>query len=64
MTLDEARGHIGDGVVYTPSHGDREDGVITSVSDSMVFVLYAGDRYSKATNPADLELLAGKGAGR
>lgn len=58
MTLNEARNHIGDGVVYAPSHGRREDGVITGVSDRYAFVRYAGDGHSKATDPADLTLLA------
>jgi hypothetical protein len=58
MTLDEARKHVGAGVVYAPSSGKREDGVITSVNASYVFVRYAGDNGSKATNPADLTLLS------
>lgn len=58
MTLEDAREHIGDGVVYTPAHGAREDGVITGVSSVYVFVHYAGDRGSKATYPEDLTLLA------
>ena len=32
MTLDEARSHIGDGVVYTTGFSPPEDGVITGVS--------------------------------
>ena len=31
MTLDEARDHIGAGVVYDPGHGAREDGEIVRV---------------------------------
>ena len=58
MTIDEARGHIGEGVVYVPGHGEREDGQITSVSDRFVFVRYTGSMHSKATDPADLEPLA------
>lgn len=34
-----------------------EDGVITSVNDTYVFVQYVGDRHSKATRPEDLEFL-------
>ena len=60
MTLDEARSHIGDGVVYTPAHGGREDGVITGVSSRVVFVRYAGDPAAKGTNPADLTLLGSR----
>ena len=59
MTLDEARAHIGDGVVYTPDDGKREDGTIEAVSSVYVFVHYAGDRGCKATYPEDLTLLAG-----
>lgn len=58
MTLDEARNHIGDGVVYSTGFSPPEDGVITGVSASMVFVQYAGDLHAKGTDPADLTLLA------
>ena len=53
MTLEQARARVGAGVVYRP-HPDAiaEDGVITSVNDRYVFVLYAGDRTPKAT-PAE-----------
>jgi hypothetical protein len=67
MTLDQAREHIGHGVVYHPMRPgvgggllrDAEDGVITSVGEQYVFVRYAGDQNSKATDPAALTLLAG-----
>ena len=60
MTLDEAREHIGDGVVYRTAHPalPAEDGTITSANDSYVFVRYGSQRTSAATNPADLKLLA------
>jgi hypothetical protein len=60
MTLDEARQHIGDGVVYRSGDGAAEDGVITSVSDRYVFVRYACPCHggSKATSSAALTLLA------
>lgn len=58
MTLDEAREHIGAGVVYHPGHGAPEDGEIVRVSDLYVFVLFVGDRTSKATPPGALTLLA------
>lgn len=58
MTLEEARKHIGSGVVYDPGHGAREDGVITSVGTEYVFVRYAGDDHSKSTHPSQLSLLA------
>jgi hypothetical protein len=57
VTLDEALGHVDHGVVYAPAHGKREDGVITSVGTRYVYVRYAGDAHSKATEPGDLELL-------
>ena len=52
MTLEEAREHVGSGVVYR-----GEDGTITSVNDSFVFVRYGSDQHSKATSPGDLQLL-------
>jgi hypothetical protein len=59
MTLDEARAHIGAGVVYNPGHGrPEEDGEIVRVSDLYVFVLFVGDRTPKATPPGALALLA------
>lgn len=57
MTIDEARSHIGDGVVYLPT---GKDGVITSVNDNWVFVRYATVGTSQATDPTLLTLLAGK----
>jgi hypothetical protein len=58
MTLDEAREHVGEGVVYRTAYGNTEDGVITSVGDRWVFVRYTGDQRSKATDPGMLHLLA------
>lgn len=49
---------VGAGVVYTSPAGG-EDGVITSVNDTYVFVRYRGDFGSKATRPEDLRPLAG-----
>ena len=43
MTLDEARSHIGDGVVYRAGSDRAEEGVITGVG-ALVFVRYAGDQ--------------------
>lgn len=60
MTLDEARDHIGSGVLYRPAWGPTEDGVITGVSERMVFVRYASQHpgaAGQATYPGDLELL-------
>lgn len=60
MTLEEARNHIGDSVIYTPFEGcdasELEFGTITSVNDSYVFVRYGNDTISKATRPSDLRL--------
>lgn len=63
MTLEEAREHIGEGVVYIAPHGTREDGVITGVSSQVVFVRYAGDHAPKGTYAADLTLLAAEATG-
>ncbi len=49
MTLDEARGHLGNIVVYHTPGGAVEQGVITSVNAHFVFVRYGTDTHSKAT---------------
>lgn len=59
MTLDEARDHIGDGVTYATRFSPPEDGVIKSVSASLVFVHYKGDLHAKGTRPEDLTLMGG-----
>lgn len=58
MTIEECRANIGAAVVYAPSSGRREDGVITDVTRMYVFVRYDGDRHSKATAPGQLTLLS------
>jgi len=59
MTLEEAREHIGAGVIYQPHPEVRpEDGEIVSVNEHYVFVRYTGDRGAKATDPRNLQLLA------
>lgn len=58
MTLEEAREHIEEGVVYTAAEGTVEDGVIVSVGEQFVFVRYGADKTAKATHPAALTLLA------
>ena len=61
MTLDEARRHIGNAVVYWDDHHDHaEQGVVTSVNDTYVFVRYGSDSHSKATRPEDLTPLGGR----
>lgn len=61
MTLDEAREHIGNKVVYRAAHiptdAFGEEGVITSVNSSMVFVRYGADAHSKATYPSDISTI-------
>ncbi len=70
MTLEEARAHIGHGVVYDPPDLDpwsdtkatvrREDGVITAVGELYVFVRYSEGAVAKATHPDNLTLLGGE----
>lgn len=55
MKLSEAE--VGRKVVYTPRHGAKEDGVITSKNDRFVSVRYGNDVHSKATNPEDIEYI-------
>lgn len=60
MTLDEARRHIGDVVVYYDGGlGSREDGTIVRVSQQFVFVRY--DSGIQATLPEQLTLLEKEG---
>jgi hypothetical protein len=73
MTIDEAREALArddaPGVVYRP-HGEHrpwagppEQGVITAVGHVWVFVCYGTPGSTpRATNPADLEMLAVKSA--
>ncbi len=58
LTTAEASGYIGRGVVYQP-HADApiEQGYITSVNDTYVFVRYGSDANAKATRPEDLRWL-------
>ena len=64
MTLDEARAHVHDRVVYRPAGApgappaEAMEGVITSVGPLWAFVRYGGDEHSKATDPGQLWLLA------
>ena len=62
VTLDEARANIGAGVVYRRPYCPAEDGVITGVSSTSVFVRYCDQHPGadgKATAPEDLTLLRG-----
>lgn len=54
MTLGEARDAIGARVIYTHSNGLEDRGFIIRVGERYAFVLYDGDRGSKATDPTDL----------
>lgn len=56
MNLTQCRAAMGREVIYTPRHGEPERGVITGTGHAYVFVRYAPDEHSKATNPADLTL--------
>jgi hypothetical protein len=59
MKLEEAV--VGRKVIYTPFKGcDRrmlEDGIITRIGDTFVFVRYGKDEYSKATCAPNIEYL-------
>lgn len=52
MTINEAKANIG--VKVERRTGILEQGVITSVNDTYVFVRYKGDEHSKATYPDEL----------
>lgn len=58
MTLDEARAHLGNAVVYNTPGYPPEQGVITSVNAHFVFVRYGADMHSKATSASFLTPLA------
>ena len=58
MSIDEARAHIGQLVVYRRLGQPPDQGVITSVNDRYVFVRYGSQVGSAATNPKDLERVA------
>lgn len=60
MTIEEAREHTGERVTYRRPGDLAEEGAITSTGDRFAFVLYDGDQHPKATDPADLELLAAR----
>ena len=59
MTLDEARAHIGDPVVWKHDTADPEEGVITNVGRVWVFVQYPGMDHPVAERPGNLTLPAG-----
>jgi hypothetical protein len=59
MTLDEARAHIGEKVLYSSIPGECEAGVIVTVGATYVHVCYGRDRNAKATRPELLTLMRG-----
>ena len=59
ITIEEARANIGRGVIYRHPYCEAEQGTITGVSETTVFVHYLGDMHPKGTQPGDLEWLSG-----
>jgi hypothetical protein len=58
VKLAEAAEAIDRKVVWCPRLGSpKEEGVITSVNSTFVFVRYGSDQHSKATRPQELELV-------
>ena len=57
ITIEQARVNIGRSVVYRRPWCETEQGAITSVSETSVFVRYLGDMHSKGTCPEDLDWL-------
>ena len=58
ITIEEARANIGRGIIYRRPYCEAEQGTITGVSETTVFVHYLGDMHPKGTRPADLEWLS------
>jgi hypothetical protein len=61
MTLDEARSHIGSGVLYCTVADEAQHAVIARVLGSWVFVRCSSDNRTKLAAPEDLTLLADRG---
>lgn len=59
MTIDEARSHIGEAVVYKHDDDEPEEGVIAKVGRVWVFVQYPGMDHPIADLPGNLTLRAG-----
>lgn len=60
MTIDEARDHIGEVVLYHPDGTAPENGVLRQVSGRFVFVVHRGDHLGvKAGSPEDITLIGG-----
>ena len=63
MSLDEARALMADPhanrmVQYKPHYGRTEYGMVVSVNDYWVFVVYSDSWQPKATAPEDLTVVA------
>jgi hypothetical protein len=63
MTLDEARAHVGETVLYSSVPGECEAGVIVTVGSKYVHVCYGKDQNAKATRPELLTLQRGGSVG-
>ena len=48
---------VGRKVVYTPYHGEIEEGVVTSWNDHFIFVRYGNNTTSQATLREQLEAI-------
>lgn len=59
MTLDEARSHVGEKVIYSTVPGEAEEGEIVAVGEKYVHVCYGKDQNAKATRPELLTLMRG-----
>jgi hypothetical protein len=59
MTLDEAREHIGETVIYSSVPGEADAGEIIAAGAKYVHVLYTGQPNTKATPPELLTLMRG-----
>jgi hypothetical protein len=64
MTIDEARAHIGEPVVFKRGTSGPEEGTIVAVGRVWVFVQYPGDDAPVADRPGDLHLLTPEQARR
>lgn len=54
---------VGEGVIYVPQYGPREDGVVTSLGKGVVFVRYRAHQVNgTATYPRDLFKLRREGS--
>ena len=62
MTLEEARSHIGQSVLYSAAGAEAEDAVIAHVTSSYVFVRCRRDDRFTSARPGDLTMPAKPGA--